>query len=148
MATSGKRVNWQTKAKTFSLYCAGLTQERLAKEVNVNIRTIQTWITKYNWVESRKELQEIAQKKMQKNVKEIQKGIIKSIYALYAEKNNSLEGRQQLIKELKVSDVVLAMREERVLDGLSSDNLAVIVKEKSIPLTEIEAAVKKLQEKN
>lgn len=119
------RINWETKAKAFHLYCIGLTQQRTADEIGVSIRTIQKWISKYNWSEGRKELEQIALQNVAKGVKEMQLSLIKSIYGLYAEKNQNPEKRDKLIDDLKISDVLSAMKYELLLENLSTKNTAV-----------------------
>ncbi|PIN98928.1 MAG: hypothetical protein COT90_01965 [Candidatus Diapherotrites archaeon CG10_big_fil_rev_8_21_14_0_10_31_34] len=120
------RIDWEIKAKAFHLYCVGLTQEKIAEEVGVHSRTIQKWIANYNWSEGRKELAQIALQNTTKGVKEMQLSIIKSIYALYAEKTQYPVKRDKLIDDLKISDVLATMKYELLLENLSTENTVVI----------------------
>ena len=141
-----KRVSWEVKAKAFHLYCIGLTQEKIAEELKVNRWTVTAWVKKYDWSESHKELEKLASEKATKTTKDTQLLIIKSIYALYAEKNQDPAKRDKLIDELRISDVLHAIEKERLIEGMSTENIA-IQEKKTISLEDFEKAVKKLQEK-
>ncbi|MFH1895167.1 MAG: hypothetical protein ABIJ74_01105 [archaeon] len=119
------RINWETKAKAFHLYCVGLTQQWIADEIRVNIRTIQHWIVNYDWAKSRKELEQITLENTVKTTTEIHAGIIRYIFALFAEKIRDPIKREKLIDDLKISDVLNTMKYELLLESMNTKNTLV-----------------------
>ncbi len=114
----------ETRAKAFAMYCAGIPPNKVGTLLGLNTNSlVYKWIKLYNWEEKRTEILKMREETATLSDREQDLKIVESVLALYSMK---VKDRQsQVIDELKIKDVMEAVKLRRLLKGESTDNIQV-----------------------
>lgn len=118
----GRNTSPQIKNKAFTMYCLAIPHKVISKQLDIPINTIGKWITREKWIEDRQKMDNLNREVAQLSVNERQKKLVVSIQENFAEKLDKGQGKVQ------ARDALDAVKTERLIDDLSTENLALAIK--------------------
>lgn len=132
----------QLREKAFAMYCAGIPPNKVATLLGLRDSTvIYKWRDRFGWEEKQKEVLRFKEENSKLSDQEQDLKIVESVLSLYAMKVK--DKKDQVIDELKIKDVMEAVKLRRLLKGETTENISI-----SNEVSQVKEEINKLLEKD
>ena len=121
--------------KIFSMYCMNIPNSTIAKHCNVHPDTIYKMEKRCDWKNIREEVRTKAKETSELSKLDKQNQLIDLILGLFA--NNVKANQSEAQRKVSARDVLEAIKLQRLIDNLSTENVAISSNETTQKVNEI-----------
>lgn len=133
-------VDKSVREQAFCMYCMDIPGTISAKTLGVHVDTIYKMEKRYLWKEKRDAIRNLSKDNTMLTRAERQNNLIDLIQGLFAQ--NVKENRNDAMKKVTAQNVLEAIKLQRLMDNLSTENVAVSTNETTQKIDELYAKYK------
>lgn len=126
-----KRHGKQILEEAFALYCADMTGpeiiQHLDNEKPMSSATIYKWAKKFNWEDRKQKIRQTIYSKDKEAFKERHRKLLRGVVNLWVTGFENPDTKKEMVKKTTNRDLLEAIKTERLIEGESTENLAVAV---------------------